>query len=885
MAERGAYKHYNRRDRQSVLETNFSKGMMSSDGPISDGYAKTLVNMTFDKDTSRLIPRPSICPTTVIFPDTSAPSSEDYLSPDVTIKDGKECVEDNKVYQQFILGKTDPVSSTDGEIWVSTARPATEATDIELDEYYDISIDYTLGRNSGSSHKCKYYTADLASIHNVDVVEDMHGRIEFPVGTFAYGNSYYFFGEDTIIEEGVETTRKGLFRTKFDPLLGYYVFEYVEPKKPSVSEAVAYGYNLLLNDKTYTFEDMHQAGTLQLQGILPYNADNPNELMMTPKQNQPITFRCYYDVRDGYFDVIWEWRETTSADWTVLQHNVHIDLASAELKVERFIPPAKDMMVRVSAYRYVGNTLSDIVEHAMTVGFDFTESRYGSASAIDQEYYDLTTATGVECWNNRLVVWGLPKDPTILFISDYNEPGYFPYPNNITVFDSPVIYAVEFMDGLAVFTTDKLYYVTLADDGNSWKTELLQSHLNINPWDKHLVQTVRNMLYFKSGNYYYMEVPKAQSTTGKLTIAPITNPITSFFDNFSVNVQNIFRDVYDYTDTYDLVTYYNYLDYEDIHNCYVYKYEDSSKLVYLDVIYNTVDRTWKVWVYEGTHMFYPYRHDATQTGILATTSLLKLQYKEDEFREELRRFIQLFRLEKHSLRDFYIPTETPVIYDDDFSGASVQGTTLIHPDEDDITVDGNTLVLPYRIANKVLDNTLYYADGFDYYYGFFKSNIRDTLYHVYNDIDEYFDFRNYQFIDTGYRDDELFYKKRYRELQLQLNNLDKKDMQFGMEYILDGADRPIFYKYDTHQMIDEFNPDYGVVYIDSTPYLSAELKDIDMTNQWTLDQSLNPEIAMWKIRIAISGKGYAPRLRLFSRNEHRFEILGINWVSKIMHSR
>ena len=51
------------------------------------------------------------------------------------------------------------------------------------------------------------------------------------------------------------------------------------------------------------------------------------------------------------------------------------------------------------------------------------------------------------------------------------------------------------------------------------------------------------MIYFKSGNYYYMLVPKAQSTTGELTLAPISTPITEFFNNFSVNVERVFREV------------------------------------------------------------------------------------------------------------------------------------------------------------------------------------------------------------------------------------------------------------------------------------------------------------------------------------------------------
>lgn len=890
MAKITPYKQRDRRDRRAVIDSDFTHGMMFSTGTVDEGYLKNLVNFTYDKDGSKLIPRPSLHPDTIVFPDMSFETSEDYLSDSVTIKDAKECIEDGVAYSQFIFGKLEDDRETLGDIWVATSRPATETSSVEVDDTYEYDIKYSIGENSINSHRCYFYTSESSDIHGIRIEDDEYRRMKFPVGTFAYGNSYYFFGEE--YNEVTEEWEPGLFKTKFDNahLPNKYVFEKVEPKALTASEAVTYGYNMLLREgKAYVFNDAHQAATLQFQGILPYDAFDNTKLLMTPKKNQPVTFRCYYDVVDNHkYDIIWEWRETTASDWTVLQHDVGVEpAAGVELKVEGFRPPAVDMMVRVSAYRYdEHDVLSDIVEKAMTVGFDFTIENYGTATALEQENYDLSTATGMEAWKDRLVVWGLPKDPTILFISDYNEPSYFPYPNNITVFDNPIIYAVEFMDGLAVFTTDKLYYVTLNEDGNSWKTELLQSHLHIDPWDKHLIQTVRNMLYFKSGNYYYMMVPKAQSTTGELTLAPITTPITSFFDSFSVNVQDILTNTFDYTDDYYLISYYNFLDYEDIHNIYVYKFDDSLSLLYVDIMYNTVDRTWKVWVYENANMLFPFRNNATASGLLAASSVLRAVDMQDDQSVTPRRFIQLFKFDKVIVRDFYIPKFTEIIYDTNYESATFYNNTLTIPNNfDDVEVDGVTLVLPFRMAAKVRDTTLLLSDLSDYYYGFYKSNIDKTIHDTYARIDEYYTFKNYQYIDTGYRDDEIQSKKRYRELQLSINNLDQKTMQFGMEYILDGSPRKIYYKYDPVQAIDEFNPDYGVIYVDSTPFLETEISDLDLTNQWTLDQGLRPEVTLWKIRVAISGKGYAPRLKLLSRNEKRFELLSINWILKMMHMR
>lgn len=889
MATRQApYKQYTRNQRRSVLETEFNKGMMSTDGLVSEGYVKTLVNFTFEKDNGSLVPRPGIRPYEIIFPDMSTTPEEGsaLLSDGLAIKDVKECVENGSTYYQIILGLCDEDHPRSGPLYVVTSPKQSAARNINVDDehVYDIRFADSAYSDEAIGY---FYSSEIPVIHNISLAEDPSKRTDFPVGTFAFGNSYYFFGS----QEGVPS----LFKTAFDDVVvpPKYKIEVVTPKQLDVSEAVTYGYNMLAGDAAYEFTDRFSASVFTFQGILPYYPGT-TRLMMTPKQNQIVDFRAYFDVDNTAavrqkYDIVWEWRETTSSDWTLIQRTTEIIDSTTKL-ICQFQPPAVDMMVRVSAYPYVdinGNpstTVFDTVEKAMVVGFDFRESRYGAAAPIEPEVYDLSTATGMESWNGRIVLWGVPKDPTILFISDYNEPSYFPYPNNIVTFDEPIIYAIEFMDMLAVFTTDKLYAVTLSSDGNSWESTVLQSHLSISPWDKHLIQTVRNMLYFKSGNYYYMMVPKAQSTTGELTLAPITTPITSFFDNFSVNVQKVLEETYNYTGNLDLITYYNFLDYEDIHNLYLYKFDDSEALLHFDMIYNTVDRTWKVWAFESARILFPFKHNATETGLLATTSIMDTYTSEDPPEHELRRIIQIFTWDKLSTRGAYIPDEFKVYYDPDATGPHIAGRTVVidspiaHVDENGVVVFGE----PYADAE---GRIVYIYGATSYESGFFVNDIYSAIREVYQNGDKYFTFRNFQFFDSGYRDDEAQAKKRYRELQIHVNNLDQKNMQFGMEFILDGAQRKIFYKYDTAQAIDEFDPEYGIIYVDSTPFLETDLSDIDITNQWTIDQNLMPEITLWKVRVAVSGKGSAPRLKLFSRNDKRFELLGIYWISKLMNMR
>ena len=46
-------------------------------------------------------------------------------------------------------------------------------------------------------------------------------------------------------------------------------------------------------------------------------------------------------------------------------------------------------------------------------------------------------------------------------------------------------------------------------------------------------------------------------------------------------------------------------------------------------------------------------------------------------------------------------------------------------------------------------------------------------------------FKNYQYIDTGFREHASDYKKRYREIQLKLNNTSQKELKFYSSFTID----------------------------------------------------------------------------------------------------
>jgi hypothetical protein len=162
--------------------------------------------------------------------------------------------------------------------------------------------------------------------------------------------------------------------------------------------------------------------------------------------------------------------------------------------------PYKEVMIRITAFKWTGTgtTYEDVAEKVMTVGIALSADKASGASGKPVEsgeeeqakIYDLSTCSGMSYWKNRLIVYGVAKDPTIVFFSAVNDPWYFPYPNNIDVFDEPVIYITPFLDNLLVFTSTKLHMLTLSMDGLTWTKKMIQGNLNIKDWDIHLIQIV-----------------------------------------------------------------------------------------------------------------------------------------------------------------------------------------------------------------------------------------------------------------------------------------------------------------------------------------------------------------------------------------------------------
>lgn len=641
----------------------------------------------------------------------------------------------------------------------------------------------------------------------------------------------------------------------------------VVPREITPTEAINYGYNML-SPTPYAFNDSISpsvgADYIILDGILAYEDDACTLPLFGARVGSWVTFRLFarFHATGESFRFKWEIRDMASDDVTIYEDidsptskAYHYDESlecAATADGERFIklriqPPYKQFSVIVTVY-----SETDLTEpiQVMTLA-SYTMSSDPKVRALDVKQYRLFTAQGMTTWQRRLVLWGPLSGRNMIFISDINDPSYFPYPNNTHVFDENVVSCVPYLSDLLVFTESKLHRLSWDAEGMSYSAQIIQDKLMLSTQDVETIQVVKNMVFFKNGNYFYMIVPGTNTETQELQLAPISRPVTNLLDNFETSVMELFMTMYGperfaplpVDGRYELVLqdFHNYLDNTAVRNVYKFQLRIAGSietLVQFDFLFNydTMLRTWTAYIVEGNRSrMVPYRQTITDT-----TMLLNL----------------------------------------------VQTT---------LTSEEVSGILSYAEIVKVAPHLPQDLFGLDL--GLLPEGRR---------------IKNWQYLDTGHREQIPQHKKRYREIQLRFNNIDQETMEFGVEFSLDDELRKELFQYDIeHNLDDPSSPDYGWIYVtrnfappaitagatilessdpleqappypENTVLLSG---DVLYSNRWVLGFSKLAKVTLSKVAIEVSGKGYSPQLKLLSFNEQRYEYLGHNWVYRVMNAR
>lgn len=833
-----AYKDtsFKRGHRVQNIEETFAKGMSYTSAPLIEGYNRVLVNLDMQDSGNSVTPRLGLRTDAYMY--NGWPSSGSDENDDLFEIASAHAFEDRNLLSTiWYKGRVDDDPILGKYVTVGT---------IYCDNF-DYPGDIKQNHAAALAELRLTHTAHLmsnlgAKIHGVPVLQKIKPESSpditpetVPntlgvrvVGTWAYNNNYYFYDAQgnccvysCYLEDVIENSAPVHYKN--DPKLDEYT-----PKVLTAKEAVTYGYNMLLANP-YQFANTAGGAVLEFTGLLPYVND---ELCMTPVQNQDIHFVATGIIPPNkQYKFVAEWAAMNNTSWNTIKEwtvNTGTDITNLEIAFD-FAPPIEEAIIRISAYPVTENVAADISDSVLAVGFRFQKTIYNNTINSDKKQYSIHKASGICYWKNRIVAWGVPEDDTILFMSDVNDPTYFPYPNNIETFTSSIQYCTPFGDNLLVFTADSLYIIALADDGASWTCKCLQRNLCIAAWDVHLVQTVKNMLFFKSGNYYYMVVPKSSSLTGELTIADVSKPMRGFFDNFKASVLEVLNNTYmpeiEYTD-FDIAHYYNYLSKDSVHNVYMLIVpgvrETHDTYVNLDVIYDTVNRTWRVYTYGSSAKLVPHNTSYTQDTMFVS----KFQFGPDNIRKGIQHL----------------------------TWSAEREDTYLQNNDSRLSATDEYIVVSENQKQSVIGNR--------------------------------------QLIDTGYREHASNFKKRYRELQFTINNSSLNALTFYVSFLIDGALRKSWYGYKIVQDTDPASPTYGVisvhrVLLPSISNTSGTLITPSTTvlDDLVLDMSAFPDNGYWKCRTTVSGKGYVPRMLINSPNAKIFELLNISWVYRTLYSR
>lgn len=496
---------------------------------------------------------------------------------------------------------------------------------------------------------------------------------------------------------------------------------------------------------------------------------------------------------------------------------------------------------------YTATALSKIAPVTSVVSFLWRDN----ASVASVINYDLTTAKGMCYWKDRLVLWGIAAPTTdqtqyqedsanLLFFSELNDPSYFPYPQNVNTFTEPILHAVPFGDDLLVITATSMHLVVLNADGLTWTTTQIQSNLRFREDEMYLVQVVNNMVLFKSGPQFYLLVPSTVNV-GNLVVAPITKNIKSIFDNPEKFIRRLFGQFLQQSSEkalLDLLTssalkwrVNTFVDFEHVHITYTAscRFEGIPVFPTVDFLYNTTSRSWRIYLYSALPGQVLIRKDAVKAGVFVGVD--------------------------------YLATELQSIC---FKYRRYDPATL----EDSLTLTPDAAPL----------------------------------------------FSTTHYLDTGYRNQDPDHHKRYREAQLRVTNHTTEALALITEYALDGVTYiPLYAPEATIVMDSEGTPSVNLTYGDTpsvtgsavlsgdvSMVLSDDGEGIPLIQGYNHDNTTDNVFAFMlaqgaesrldlpftvKLRTTILGKGYAPSLKIYSKNKTDFTILGHTWVYRIMNAR
>ena len=801
-----SYRNNQRNQRKLITETNFGKGMNYSNNPLLDGQARVMVNLIQRDYGDTLRPRgawvnnfepidvgPGMLYPYVHHTGTALVTNTD--SDDVALM-RYALVVDNYNYLYATLANSivlieEPETPED----IVLGKPGIE---------YKVSTHVPVVDGATKVRHRRFLTDPFIHGHRLDdhTPEGMHASIS--------GNTY--------LMTDLGLARLDLFVTN----AGAYTHkvELVEALEPSPMEAVNYGYNMLLS-APYTFSNA-SGPVFKPKGIIPYEPGTTN-ILLNARAGQPIEFVLYYDYVSGVnYKVQWEIQDINrQGDPNVIQKATSSSSYSNGSKVSIEIAPEFKQFT-VIARVYVATDMVNPIREVVLASYNLADDK---TKRQELNNYDLSKSRGICTWQNQMVYWGAQGMEMSVMISDINDPTYVPFPNNNIDFNERVLKCFPHQENLMVATESGFYLVGFDDTNTGFVKKLVQGGLNLREEDTLAMFSMRNMVYFKSQNYYFMIVPNTKSLTGELQLAPVSTPVNGLLDDFKNQAYDIIRNVYplnallsaasDTLDNVELSDYHCTADGNRIRNIYKFKFTVGAVDTYVDLqlLYDTIFRTWTVELLQS---------NASRITAFDTLATTYAQFV-NVYDTGLTKMVQLIDIDELQAADTFALTST-----------------------------------------RVVDNIQYLDTGKRALDPEMKKRFRHIVFEI-NNLDGVDLEFNHQFMLDDETRTDLFTYAIEQELDPLATN-------YGQIYVV-----------KDYEMPETLSGELNLVYQD--PVDPTKLYGITALNSWLLSASAFPDKTVQKVFLEVSGKGYYPRFKLLTQTPQRYELNHISWAYRDMGAR
>lgn len=866
-----SYRHGGRLPRYSTKLNAFSNGMYLTNQVIPEGYAKMMVNYDIDDTGSNITPRNGRKMQDLLFFESSKlgpVTMTDYIyalnEEETEVESVKDVVMSLGEYTSISALLGDGNYDDQGKVYIASLTKTIDDWVYIYDEEGNITNNAPEG-----AIQTEYFNEFWAVLFNketekfeVIVNEDIGylaartltnayafdkpfaNEVGRPISTVLNNELIAFAGPKLEYHQYISNSEQNELINFGKPSLcklklhkksegGYAIKrDNLNPKELNPLEASSFGYNILYRDP-YVFNN-ESGGAISVLGMLAYTEKNGREPQLNPTIGVPLNIRVYY-----------QYPELDDKGNGV---EVQVKVEAIDLSDNNDFEVINDFDLKFKTpediwVEYTPKAKNSMVRVTLRKGDDTaTEAPFlyqvdcDRTIAIEPKRYRLDECKGMFSWQGCVGLYGVPGSLDTLFFSDIDDPSYFPFPNNVIYFDNEILAVHNYLDNIIVVTVDSVWLVAPGTTINTSVTKRVLANLHIPEVDAINLVVLKDQIFFKTDTSFYVLKPN-QYTSDSTDLKNYVNSISiaNYTKEFTKNTVILLNEVY--KKVWQDLTKGNrkQIRFED------FEVHDTRSIV----------------------------RDNEVHYIYTITPILTDNIKLDNLDLHL-----VYNTISRSWRMYTVAiggndiSYAPILYKNKQSGEFNE----FFGDKIKSTDNRSVLCIAKQVHDRVTDAV-------------WDESIYDMVHLTTH-------YNNYPYLDTGNVSIDDTFTKRFREVQFNLTNMEKTQIEFSVDFKLDGLEQVQATHYDLQHIVDKDDPDYGKIFVTPLEYNNMNLPGVTALADTTLDEeyfrvdlSKFPDLNVITVRLGLQGRGRRGSIQLLNTSLEKYELSDMVWVYRIMNAR